>query len=137
MAEYIEKKRARDAVAALSIRRFELSNAYPVYIEALRNVDAEIVKLPAEDVAPVARWISVKTQLPQDGEWVLVWHTGYKTPKKARFKVDAWDNFQLDGGGTSYIEIDGYADREGTVTHWLPLPGPPREEECITSSLKG
>lgn len=73
------------------------------------------------------RWIPVSEALPQDGEWVLVWHTGYGTPKKAKFKMDAIDSFRFDGGGSA-IEIDGWRDNGGRITHWMQLPGPPDDQ---------
>lgn len=51
--EYISRKAVRDAIASLSIERFELSNAYRLYVEALDNVDKKVVKIPAADVEPV------------------------------------------------------------------------------------
>jgi len=72
----------------------------------------------------VANWVPVNESLPSDGEWVLVWHTGYGTPKKAKFKMDAINSFRFDGGGSS-IEFDGWNDNSGQITHWMKLPGPP------------
>ena len=58
--EYISRKAVRDAIASLSIERFELSNAYRLYVEALDNVDKRVVKIPAADVEPVVhgKWKS-------------------------------------------------------------------------------
>ena len=57
--EYISRKSVRDAIAALSIERFELTPAYRLYVEALDNVDKKVVKIPAADVEPVrhGKWI--------------------------------------------------------------------------------
>lgn len=57
--EYISRKAVRDAIASLSIERFELSNAYRLYVEALDNVDKKVVKIPTADVEPVrhGRWL--------------------------------------------------------------------------------
>ena len=57
--EYISRKAVRDAIASLSIERFELTPAYRLYIEALDNVDKKVVKIPAADVEPVrhGRWL--------------------------------------------------------------------------------
>lgn len=57
--EYISRKTVRDAIAALSIERFELTPAYRLYVEALDNVDKKVVKIPAADVVPVrhGRWL--------------------------------------------------------------------------------
>ena len=63
--EYISRKSVRDAIASLSIERFELSNAYRLYVEALDNVDKKVVKIPAADVEPVVhgKWIK-PTRVP-------------------------------------------------------------------------
>ena len=60
--EYISRKSVRDAIAALSIERFELTPAYRLYVEALDNVDKRVVKIPAADVEPVrhGHWKSSK-----------------------------------------------------------------------------
>ena len=60
--EYISRKAVRDAIASLSIERFELTPAYRLYVEALDNVDKKVVKIQAADVEPVrhGRWKSSK-----------------------------------------------------------------------------
>lgn len=62
-------------------------------------------------------WISVEERLPEHKDWVLVWHTGYETPKKAKYKDAAIPMFIL----------DGYDRNDGEVTHWMPLPEGPGE----------
>lgn len=54
-------------------------------------------------------------RLPEDRDWVLVFHTGYGTPKKAKFKEDSCSFW-----------IDGDFGNDGEVTHWQPLPEPPK-----------
>lgn len=53
--EYITRKAARDVLSALAIRHFELSDLFKIYIKALEDADAEILKIPAADVEPVRR----------------------------------------------------------------------------------
>ena len=48
--EYISRKVARDVLSALAIRHFELTDLYKIYIKALEDADAEILKIPAADV---------------------------------------------------------------------------------------
>ena len=48
--EYISRKAARDVLSALAIRHFELTDLYKIYIKALEDADAEILKIPAADV---------------------------------------------------------------------------------------
>lgn len=65
--EYISRKAARDILSALAIRHFELSELFKIYIKALEDVDAEILKLPAADVAPVkhGHWIKI-SKIPDE-----------------------------------------------------------------------
>ena len=71
-------------------------------------------------------WVSVEDELPDNKMWVLVWHTGYQTAKKAKFIRDVAPEFIFDGGGGAW-QLDGWSDNEGHVTHWMPLPEPPQE----------
>ena len=73
----------------------------------------------------VQEWISVKDRLPEDEGWYLVYTTpnrGYKSINKAMFcKVGAGDNFETYWRGTG-----GHWEN---ITHWMPLPNPPKGEE--------
>ena len=69
----------------------------------------------------VQEWISVKEDLPKDRDWVLVNHTGYATPKKAKYKDDFSPHLPV-------FLIDGDNGNKGEVTHWMPLPQPPKGE---------
>ena len=84
----------------------------------------EIDAIPFVDIP---QWISVTERLPKSRDWGLVWHTGYKTPKKAKYIYEVCKEFVFDGGGGVW-DIDGWKDLEGVVTHWMPLPEPPKEE---------
>ena len=48
--DYVSRKAARDILSELAIRHFELSDLFGIYIKALEDVDAEILKIPAADV---------------------------------------------------------------------------------------
>ena len=69
----------------------------------------------------VQEWISVDDGLPKDRDWVLVNHTGYATPKKAKYKDDFSPHLPV-------FLIDGDNGNKGKVTHWMPLPQPPKGE---------
>ena len=69
----------------------------------------------------VQEWISVNDKLPNDREWVIVWHTGYDTPKKAKYKDDFAPFLPV-------FLIDGDNGNNGEVTHWQPMPKPPKGE---------
>jgi hypothetical protein len=87
----------------------------------LRDAAADVTRLAAE--AAVERdWISVEDRLPEDRSDVLVvayWHErwgvymGWCAPERAAWSVHI-----------------GIGDRNDVaVTHWMPLPEPPREEK--------
>jgi hypothetical protein len=56
------------------------------------------------------KWISVKDELPEDGEYVL----GYY--------YNGCDIFQFNGG---FFLIN--LNRNRDITHWQPLPNPPKQ----------
>lgn len=73
-------------------------------------------KLAAEKDAKKPEWISVKDRLPE---------------KKHEVYLCSLDSCLFQG--SQYIDIRLFDSdgkwRNGTVTHWMPLPEPPKEEE--------
>ena len=72
----------------------------------------------------VQQWIPVTERLPEEDGWYLVYTTPnreHKSINKARFcKGFEWDNFtpRWCGAGGHWAN----------VTHWMPLPEPPKGE---------
>ena len=64
-------------------------------------------ELKAADVQPISQWISVKDRLPEERKRVLVYNEGGITI--AWRDKGEWDDIFL------------------TVTHWQPLPEPPKD----------
>lgn len=60
-------------------------------------------------------WISVDERLPEENGYYLV-YTKYGYIEVERYKT--WDDDDLDGGY--------WWEFEGLVTHWMPLPEPPK-----------
>lgn len=60
-------------------------------------------------------WISVEERLPEKNGYYLV-YTMYGYIEVERYKT--WDDDDLDGGY--------WWEFEGLVTHWMPLPEPPK-----------
>ena len=87
---------------------------FDMAISALREQESLAEKQATSD------WISVEERLPEDRYWVLVWHTGYATPKKAKYKDDI--------PGLPIFLLDGDNGLDGDITHWMPLPEPPEVE---------
>ena len=113
MAEYIEREAALDIVKRTS----------GDYAAAF----TEIAHTPASDVAPID-WISVEDRLPEDnvdGETVLAVVSG-----KPRENIELIGALMTAGyfTGEGWV-INEYPEWENpTVTHWMPLPQPPKEE---------
>ena len=97
------------------------------------------VFLNSADVAPVQKWISVKDRLPEMGEHyqsedVLVC-IDYRpddpdTTQDSYVSIDHVD-FNCFGQGEFSCERDDPRDGEPSpyfVTHWMPIPEPPKEE---------
>ena len=118
MAEYIE----REAISE-EIRKFYYKNppnfSYGEgFDRGLDRAQRAILDAPAADVAPVQKWISVKDRLPEE-------------------KVNCIVNYKH-----AYCDTDGYwaigfcyYDGEKfkfnplyKITHWMPLPEPPKGE---------
>ena len=77
-----------------------------------------------DDTADAQRWISVEDRLPDTRDWVLVIgefvpEGGWFIPQIAEYFLDSW---RLDVDECSSPE-----DRGIRVTHWMPLPEPPKE----------
>ena len=80
------------------------------YNEGLIDCAELAQKAPA--VSQDTRWISVKDRLPNRDEYVLVWGGEYMF-------IDCLHNNEW---ASSWIV-------EAHITHWMPLPEPPKEEE--------
>ena len=80
--------------------------------EALRELDAK------EKQKPMTEWISVKDRMPEIGEYVLT--------------LDKWGHIRdrelfMFKSGFICFRPDGLVPVKD-ITHWLPLPLPPKEE---------
>ena len=79
--------------------------------EQMRDAAAQVTKLAAE--AAVERdWISVEDRLPEPGVDVLA---AYRDR-----------HINMGTAGDDWLEED---IEDGYITHWMPLPEPPREEK--------
>ena len=139
MTEYIE----RDAISE-EIRKYYYKNppnfSYGEgFDRGLDRAQRAILDAPAADVVPVQKWISVKDRLPEMGEHyqsedVLVC-IDYRpdnpdTTQDSYVSIDHVD-FNCFGQGEFSCERDDPRDGEPSpyfVTHWMPIPEPPKEE---------
>ena len=69
------------------------------------------------------KWISVDDRLPDEDCTVDVWIPEYNDPYKRVADVH-FNSSQK----TFYIDYD-YLDVTKDITHWMPLPKPPKTEE--------
>ena len=79
--------------------------------EHLREAALELLK--------AQKWISVKDRLPESSYMVVcvdINHDVYVTQYSCRYKK--FNAYDTDGGDMFALE---------TVTHWMPLPEPPKE----------
>ena len=76
------------------------------------------------DAHPISPWISVEERLPKvDTKVYVVTNTGYVTT----------DNLYVTDIGKKRWwlgehEIVGYCDDKVKITHWMPIPKPPKNE---------
>ena len=109
MADYIR----RDIVLEI-INTVNDTGGFAGYADYCTLFD-EIDTMPAADVQPVNRWISVKDRFPDEDGWYLV--CKHNRVRVAEWCKDCWYN-------ESDLPIDDYA-----ITYWKPLPEPPKDGE--------
>lgn len=75
------------------------------------------------------KWIPVDDRLPEYDKTVLVinddgyMHTAIRTERSIEL-----DNWQIKFGAYPCDNDCWDRDEQGTITHWMPLPEPPKEE---------
>lgn len=76
-------------------------------------------------------WISVKDRLPNDDEYVLVYHAHDFHITVGFFEISNVQ-YYIESDGSKFYTDDGWETQiswapKGRVTHWMPLPKPPNE----------
>ena len=103
--------------------------------KSVRDDDCPLVEVPSTDVAEVqhGEWIPVKERLPEEKCKCLVYkkHTRLSALVSFTNDLESIDNYDFQGQkrwGFFYYDSEyGYCESLG-VTHWMPLPEPPKEE---------
>ena len=89
----------------------------------LPNGDTAIPIIDIEHAPTVGGWISVKDRLPENEQYVMLW-TKTGVMKYAKYLNDEphrpWITYDEDGSIRAWDNV---------VTHWMPLPEPPKEEK--------
>jgi hypothetical protein len=68
------------------------------------------------------KWTSVKDKLPKEAEDVLINYIGWDENNST---IIAW--LDTDNNTWEAEVFDGAKMRQKDVTHWMPLPKPPKE----------
>lgn len=90
---------------------------------SLATLGAIIDKQPTIEAEPVKQeWISVKDRLPERDQKVLVYDAGDET------EIHVY-HLREDLDGLYWDDESGWAVDFENVTHWMPLPEPPKEGE--------
>lgn len=126
MAEYITKQQAIDLVKSLEVVLGCLGVS--VLVREIERLPFQVVvSEPDFETIPinllpdiVARltepcWISTKDRMPEEGEWVII-NTIDREVFEAFFESGYWEN------------DNSFWAKPNDVTHWMPLPEPPKEE---------
>lgn len=94
---------------------------FPGVTEALNHVEGGLVGIRTVE-SQIPRWISVEERLPETETWVLCWYVD--------IDGDKWHTVgKLLKGGIWAVDIYEMDEPEYyTVTHWMPLPEPPKED---------
>lgn len=79
----------------------------------------EIQEMQTKEDENMSEWIPITEQMPPEGKYVLVYGKGlYPNPNAAQIAVsEVYDGNYWSGFGRTW-----------KITHWMPLPEPPKED---------
>ena len=139
MSDYISREAAIDYLRkeAEECRKAfeELGGESGIYADAYNDLAEDFHRIPAADVEPVrhGRWIPCYERLPEKSGVYLVAYIATGTVDRLRFytqygtglrsKKNVWVGVIYPY--TSNMGVEVIYDN---VTHWMPLPKPPKEE---------
>ena len=115
--EFITKLAARTAIENYACRDCEHSNGKKCDDCEYQDCINFINEVEAADVQPVNQWISCKDKMPEHGVTVLI-YAGNHMIMLAWYDKDM-EYFYICDSDYKYNPLD--------VTHWQPLPEPPKE----------
>lgn len=118
MAEYIKREEAMDVREKL----IEILRK-PIFPHELVDPTEAVADYLLDSGVTVQEWISVEDRLPEEGEYVLCVLKGFNYGGKIQvFKFVPADKFK----DKPYFEH--FRNGFPSVTHWMPLPNPPKGE---------
>ena len=68
----------------------------------------------------MGEWISVKDRLPEDCKKILV--------VNGRGYISISSLWRKDGSKWTWVDSAGHFNHVNDITHWMPLPEPPKED---------
>lgn len=71
----------------------------------------------------MSEWINVKDKLPDKQDCYL---TYYNTNDYCIIDISGWD---MKKQMFVYLDPEYYGDENENITHWMPLPEPPKEDK--------
>ena len=113
MAEYIEREAISEGIRKYYYKNPPNFSYGEGFDRGLDRAQRAILDAPAADVAPVQKWIPVTERLPEEEGLYLV---AVVNDHERRYSKTAWYH----GHGNWFLHQK--------VTHWMPLPEPPKEE---------
>ena len=130
MAEYIEREPmieemqrlidnvSRNFPKATETELIILKGKYEAFMEYIKEQ-------PAADVQPIDRWISIEDSLPEPYSNVIL-YTNYKATAYGFFRGEYYEGKPLFSMTMSNNAENSWYE-EVRITHWQPLPDPPKE----------
>ena len=70
----------------------------------------------------MSEWISVKDKLPEDEQLVFCSGLDFEVGPSRHYGVLRYNN-----GEFAYVDDDGIYEEWKYITHWMPLPKPPKD----------
>lgn len=107
-----------------AMRRIEAETRFysGTYVEIERAIDTAPTVDP-EPLRPAAEWISVGDRLPDFFDEVIVYdNCGFKSLVSTAWRRGG------DNGGWIWDSRMSYPEELVNITHWMPLPQPPKTE---------
>ena len=96
--------------------------------DAIEELQGELWKAISDNtdlLVMLPRWISVGDRLPESGQACLCYYVGGAYKQLSWISLDTF--YECDSLSGFYPHLKDAID--GEVTHWMPLPEPPKEEQ--------
>ena len=121
--ELIDRNEVGAKIQAMYIRREMDYGGENEFCRGMRKALRIIEDAPTIEAEPVNGWISVDDRPPEPKSWVMV-YIEYPSPV---FEIERGIQKMSSIKKTFYDGKSFYCDF-GTITHWMPLPEPPKEK---------